>query len=127
MKNKRKIVIVCIALFVGGLHFIIGPKYNGPFKHFLRGYLIDILLPFVLYLLCNAGKIASKFKFAAAVGVFLIGVGVETLQYFHVPLFGRTFDPLDILMYGLGVIMGVLFDLSVLSRLDNTPPVESGP
>lgn len=118
MKDKRKIVIVCIALFVGGLHFMIGPRYDGPFKHFFRGYLIDILLPFSLYLLCNARVIAMKFKLAAAVGVFLIGVGVETLQYFHVPIFGRTFDPLDFLMYGVGVTLGFLFELFVLSGLD---------
>jgi hypothetical protein len=30
--------------------FFIGPDYQGIFKHFIRGYLIDIPLPMNLYL-----------------------------------------------------------------------------
>jgi hypothetical protein len=50
--------------------------------------------------------------------VLSIGAAVEVLQYFGVPLFGRTFDPLDFVMYGVGVVAGVLLELIVLSRLD---------
>ncbi len=52
MRNSiSKLIIVLISLFVGLLHFLIGPDYQGVFKNFIRGYLIDILLPMNLYLL----------------------------------------------------------------------------
>ena len=57
--NPRKTIIVSIALFVGAMHFIIGPDYRGPFYVFIHSYLIDILLPFSMYLL--AGLIEQPF------------------------------------------------------------------
>jgi hypothetical protein len=52
MKNKKStVIIVSISIFVGLLHFVIGPDYQGIFRHFIRGYLIDIVLPMNLYLL----------------------------------------------------------------------------
>lgn len=106
-----------IALFVAVLHFVIGPGYQGPFKDFFSGYLIDILLPFVLYLLFGFFKFSLlKKKLVRGLLVFSIGVGVEVLQYLEIPVFGRTFDPLDFLMYGIGIFLGVLFDHFVLSR-----------
>jgi hypothetical protein len=36
---------------------------------------------------------------------------VETSQYYGFPIFGSTFDPLDILAYAVGVGLGVLLDL----------------
>ena len=35
---------------------------------------------------------------------------VEVAQYFGVPLLGRTYDPLDFLMYALGVILAAALD-----------------
>lgn len=46
-----KHVVVGICLVVGLLHFVAGPRYGGPWPGFVRGYLIDILLPLALYLL----------------------------------------------------------------------------
>ena len=47
----RKLLITIIALSVGALHFVTGEGYQGPFPVFVNGYLIDILLPMVLFLL----------------------------------------------------------------------------
>jgi hypothetical protein len=42
---------------------------------------------------------------------------MEASQYFGRPLFGSTFDPLDILAYAGGVTLGLLLDLFVFPRL----------
>jgi hypothetical protein len=45
-----------------------------------------------------------------ATAVVLFGATVELLQYLGVPLFGRTFDPLDLLMYATGAIAALAFE-----------------
>lgn len=49
--------------------------------------------------------------------VFGIGVFVETAQYFGIHILGETFDPLDYAAYGAGVVIAVLFDLCIFSRV----------
>jgi hydrogenase maturation factor len=49
--------------------------------------------------------------------VFGFGCFVELSQYFGYPVLGSTFDPLDILAYAGGVLMGVLLDLVVFPQL----------
>jgi hypothetical protein len=55
-----------------------------------------------------------------AATVFLFGCTVETSQYLGYPLFGSTFDPLDILAYATGVGLGVFFDLFLFPRTIKT-------
>jgi len=84
----------------------------------MNGYLIDILLPTTLYLLL--GLIENKLirsRIFRACAVFGFGCFVETSQYFGHPVFGSTFDPLDILAYAGGVLLGILLDLFVFPRL----------
>lgn len=88
--SKRKIFVTSISIFVGLLHFIIGPNYNGPFSIFVNSYLIDILLPFTLYYLFTVNKKFAK-KIPAAIVVFIFGFSVETLQYFNINVFGSNF------------------------------------
>lgn len=114
----RKAVIVTIALFVGSLHFIIRPDYQGPLHEFIHYYLIDILLPFSMYLI--AGLVEHPLlgaRWTRAISVFGFGVTVETLQYFDIDVFGSTFDPMDIVMYGTGVLSGIAFEKLILTHL----------
>lgn len=109
---------MCIAVAVGLLHFLTGPGYRGPFPVFVNGYMIDILLPFAMYLVLGIAN-QSILRSGMARGGFVFGVGAvtETLQYFGVPIFGRTFDLLDYLMYGIGIGLAVVFEWRVLSRM----------
>jgi hypothetical protein len=118
MANPRKIIIVLIALLVGLLHFIIGPDYQGPFKDFVSGYLIDILLPFSLYLLMGLFK-NSIFQHLILRGVviFLIGLSVEILQLKGIKLFGNTADINDLLAYAFGILSAMLFDRFALRKV----------
>ena len=43
---NRKVVVVFIAVVVGLLHCLTGPRYRGPFPAFVNGYMTDVLLPF---------------------------------------------------------------------------------
>jgi hypothetical protein len=113
----KKLLITLIALAVGLLHFVTGENYRGPFPAFMNGYLIDILLPMTLYLLIGLIETnwirSTPFRAAA---VFLFGCVVEASQYLGYPLFGSTFDPLDILAYVGGVLLGVFLDLVLFPR-----------
>jgi hypothetical protein len=111
-------VVVGIALAVGALHFVTGPSYQGPFRPFVNGHLIDIVLPFAMFLVLGIPDHTTlRRPLLRAILVLGVGVTTETLQYFGAPIFGRTFDPLDYLMFGIGVGGGVVFERTVLSRL----------
>jgi hypothetical protein len=121
---NRKTIVVVIAVVVGLLHFLTGPRYHGPCQTFVNGYMIDILLPFAMYLLLGIikGKILLN-SVARGTFVFAVGAVTETLQYFNVPIFGQTFDLLDYLMFGIGILLGIIFENIVLSRI----PMEVSP
>jgi len=120
----HRVIVAAICLGVGGLHFVTGPSYEGPFPAFVNGYLIDLLLPFAMCLLLGIQDF-KVFRGRAPRLILVFGVGfvTETLQYFGVPLFGRTFDPLDYLMFAAGIGGAVVFEWLVLSRIskDSAP------
>ena len=123
MKNKLStILIVIISLSVGLLHFPLGPNYDGPFREFVRGYLMDILLPMDLYLLLQISlRLFFNVINSRIIGitfVFVFGIIVEILQLNKIHFLGSTFDPIDILMYGFGICLGVLIDFIVIDKLE---------
>jgi hypothetical protein len=114
----KKAIIVAIALFVAALHFVVGPTYEGPARTFVNGYLIDLLLPFAMFLL--TGLVEHPLVRPAwirGIVVFGVGAAAETFQAVGVGALGSTFDSLDYLMYAIGVVGGVIFEKAVLSRL----------
>ena len=114
----RKIIITTIALIVGALHFLTGEQYQGQFPVFVNGYLIDILLPMVLFLLMGLfEKRLIRSPIFRVCAVFGFGCFVEASQYFGHPIFGSTFDPLDILAYAGGVLLGIFLDLLLFPRM----------
>jgi hypothetical protein len=123
----RKVVVVVIAVLVGLLHFLTGPHYRGPFPTFVNGYLIDILLPFAMYLVLGIAELPIlRSGIARGLCVFAVGAITETLQYFGVPIFGQTFDPLDYVMFAVGILLAALFERIVLSRVPVGVPSRPG-
>jgi hypothetical protein len=123
MKNKKSIyIIVLISLFVGLLHVVIGPDYQGVFRHFIRGYLIDILLPMNLYLLLQISLrkniSVSRSRIIGAVFTFAFGTIVEILQFYKIDFLGTTYDAWDILMYGIGIGLGIVIDLIIIDKFE---------
>lgn len=119
-RQKKILVMLFLVIPVALLHFVTGPGYKGPFPDFVNGYLIDILLPFALYFLLCPQDLTTRFLrpwWAKAIPVFMIGLATEISQYLGVPIFGQTYDPLDILAYAVGVGGAVLVDLFIFSRI----------
>jgi len=115
----RRRLVVAIALFVGLLHFVTGPGYRGPARSFVNGYLIDLFLPLAMYLVLGLPERPLALSRVARVCVVLsVGCSVEALQYFGVPIFGRTFDPVDLVMYALGVAAGIVLEAGILPRFE---------
>lgn len=113
LKLRRKLVVVTICLVVAALHLVTGPDYRGPWRAFVTGYLVDLALPFSLVLLLGIGlEHTPTFQRPGlrATAVVALGAAVELLQYLGVPLFGRTFDVLDLLMYAMGAMAAVAFE-----------------
>lgn len=111
--DPRRPVVVAICLVVAALHLVTGPQYRGPFRAFVTGYLIDVALPFAMVLLLGVGLATVRVLRPALVRaglVVLLGVVVEGAQLLGVPLFGRTFDPLDVLAYAAGALAAVGFE-----------------
>lgn len=111
--------MVTVNLIVAALHLVTGPEYRGPWRGFVTGYLIDLLLPFALVLLLGLGlERTPTFRRPVVRGVAVIALGivVEFLQYMGVPLFGRTFDPLDVVMYATGAMAAVGFERLAFAR-----------
>jgi hypothetical protein len=121
MHSKGKsLVTIAVMLPIAGLHFVTGEHYSGPFPGFVNGYLLDILLPFGLYiLLCSSERTVPFLRpwWIKALPVLAVGFGVEIAQFTGAPIFGRTYDPLDFVMYGIGVGMAVVADRFVLPRI----------
>ncbi len=74
MALTQKTVVVAIALFVAALHFVVGPNYRGPFPGLVNGYLIDLLLPFAMFLVMGFVEIGFvKQRVIRALLVFGVG------------------------------------------------------
>jgi hypothetical protein len=43
---------------------------------------------------------------------------VELLQFYEIEFLGRTFDPWDILMYGIGTGLGIAIDLTIIDKFE---------
>jgi hypothetical protein len=119
-QSRKSIVTICIMVPIALLHLVTGRSYDGPYPELVNGYLIDILLPFGLFFLLSpqdAVVPVLRRWWVKALPVLAIGYTVETAQYLGVPIFGRTFDPLDYLAYTLGVTLAVIADKLVFPRL----------
>lgn len=127
MRNKKSTyIIVSISILVGFLHFVFGPGYKGIFMYFIHSYLIDIILPLSLYLLLQIplrrNMAVNRSRVAGAIIPFAIGTIVEILQLYEFDFLGRTYDPWDILMYGIGIGLGVVIDLTIIDKLERHRP-----
>ena len=119
-QQRKSLVVVSVMIPIALLHFVTGSNYKGPHPEFVNGYLLDILVPFGFYfLLCPQDVVFSFLKpwFVKGLPVFAVGFSVEVAQFYGVPIFGRTFDPLDFVMYGMGIILAAILDTTVLPRI----------
>jgi len=115
---RKKVVITSIMILIALIHFFTGSNYKGPYPGFVNGYLLDILVPFGFYfLLCLSKFPLLKSWIVRSILVFGVASFTEIAQFFGVPIFGQTFDPVDFIMFGIGVILATIFDIIVFPRI----------
>jgi hypothetical protein len=116
--SRKMVVVVCLVVPIALLHFFTGSAYRGPWPEFVNGYLLDILVPFAFYSLLVLPEMPLLKPWPVkALLVFGAGASVEIAQYFGAPILGRTFDPLDFVMYGLGIGLAAFVDVMVFPRV----------
>jgi len=115
------VIIISIQLVIAAIHiFRLGQIFEGNLYNLYYSYFSDLILPFGIYFLLSANEYSIPFLRhwrVKALAVFSLATLAEILQYFGVYALGVTFDPIDILMYGCGVILAAIVDTQVFSRL----------
>jgi len=118
---KRLAVTFGIVILVALAHiFRVGSYLEGGWYDLYYSFFSDLILPFACYFMLSADEIwipiLRRWEVKAAIA-FLIPSVAETCQYFGIPVLGSTFDVLDYLMYGIGVLFAVVVDTQVFSRV----------
>jgi hypothetical protein len=108
------IVPIAVMLFIAAIHiFRIGTYFSGKLFILYYSFFSDIVIPIGIYfLLCMDAVFIPRlknWKTKAAV-VFVIAAATEIAQAFGIPLLGNTFDPLDFVMFGVGIFIAVGLD-----------------
>ena len=108
-------------LVIAALHgFRVGASLPEKWKLIYYSYFSDFILPFGFYfLLCSKERshpLLQNWGFKAGL-IFASATTAECLQYFGIYALGVTFDPVDIVMYGLGATTAVFLDTFIFARL----------
>ena len=119
-KNKRTIFVVVLQS-VMAVFFVAGKSWmSGSLRVFYQSYFADVIIPFSFYfllsLISDSHKQLNKW-WVKALLVFGLCALSETLQYFGVFALARVFDPVDYLMYGVGVLLAAFVDRQIFSRI----------
>ncbi len=118
--KSRIIIAICILLIIALIHiFRVGSTLQGSLYTLYYGYFSDIIIPFGMFFLLYFNEIhiplLRKWQ-AKAILVFGIASSTEIMQACGVPLLGQTFDPLDFVMFGTGVLLAVAVDQCLINR-----------
>ena len=112
--QKKKYLVVGVELILGLLHVIgIGRRSSERMFTLSASYFSDLALPFGFYFLLSISEEKTTFlkKWWVKAGiVFLMASLAEVGQYFGLYILGRTFDPIDFIVYAFGVLLAVLVD-----------------
>lgn len=116
--TKRAIVIL-IQVGIASLHvFRFGRLLSGEWYRLYYSYFSDVALPFGVYFLLTLSEERMPLlrPWYGKAGIVLAStIAAEVAQYFGLYVLGVTFDPLDIVMYGVGVLLAALLDVKVFA------------
>ena len=122
-KNRivRTATGVSINLIIASAHiFRLGSYLNGDLYILYYSYASDILLPIGFYFLLCLNDVNFRLLrnwYVKALIVFLLATFTEIMQAFGIYMLGVTFDVIDILMFGIGVLLAAILDVQVFERL----------
>ena len=114
------LIIILIQVAIALIHvFRLGQIFQGQAYNLYYGYFSDLIIPFGAYFLLslNDATISVLRKWYVKAGlIFALATIAEICQFFGIEVLGVTFDPFDILMYGIGVSVAALIDVKVFTR-----------
>ena len=100
--------------------FRVGTYLDGMLFTLYYSYFSDIIIPFGMYFLLCLNDVSIRFLqdwWVKALLVFATASLTEVMQAFGVPLLGQTFDPLDFVMFGVGVLLAAFVDGVLFNRV----------
>jgi hypothetical protein len=119
IKNKKVILVVFVQLVIA-FFFVIGARWaSRPVYIFYQSYFADIAIPLGFYFLLAIKGDESKYLnvwWKRVLAVFALTATSETLQYFGVFALARVFDPMDYLMYIIGVLLAAFVDRKIFTK-----------
>ena len=119
-QTKRIRLIILIQLIIASV-LIIGAGWASRSTYILfHSYYTDIFLPLGFYFLLSIkGNESIYFNswWKKALAVFALTATSETLQYFGIFALARVFDPLDYVMYGIGVLLAASIERLVFTKV----------
>lgn len=114
-------IIILIEGIIAMIHiFRLGQIFEGYAYNLYYSYFSDLILPFGIYFLLSTNEttipVLRKW-YVKAGAIFLLTTGAEICQLFGIEVLGVTLDPIDICIYGVGVLMAVFVDKQILTRI----------
>jgi hypothetical protein len=117
---KKTLIIISLVIVIALIHFFrLGQLFEGKAYDFYYSYFSDFILPFTGYFLLTLNEVSipvMRHWYVKAGIIFLTATIAEVCQYFGVEVLGSTFDPVDILTYGCGVLSAAFIDKKILSK-----------
>jgi hypothetical protein len=113
-------VAITVILFIAAIHiFRVGTYFSGKLFILYYSFFSDIVIPIGIYFMLCINDVSipilKNWKTKAAI-VFIIAAGTEIAQAFGIPILGSTFDPLDFVMFGVGIFIAIGLDY-IFSRV----------
>jgi len=125
----RRALAIGVILAVAAMHILrLGTYLHGSLFRMYYAYASDILVPTAMYfvLILTTGHVRFLDTWRAKAGlVFAAASFTEILQACGVPILGRTFDPLDFVMFAVGGLLAAGLDQGILAL--NTRKPRHGP
>jgi hypothetical protein len=113
------LIIIFIQIIVALIHvFRLGQIFNGQAYNLYYSYFSDLILPFGGYFLLSMNDATIPFLrrwYTKAGIIFTLTTFAEICQLFGFEVLGVTFDPIDILMYGSGVLIAAFIDVKIFA------------
>lgn len=114
-------IVVGVHLVIALIHALrMGTYFRGALYTLHYSYFSDIIVPLGMYFLLSLNDFSLKFLrpwWVKASIVFGIATFTEVMQAWGIHLLGETFDPLDIVMFAVGVLAASLVERRFLARL----------
>lgn len=120
MHDKRVRLVIVLQVLTAFI-FIAGSRVAHQSMQILyQSYFADIAIPFAFYFLLSLVEYRHgvlQAWWAKALVVFGLCAASEILQFFGIFALARVFDPIDFVMYGLGVLLAVIVDRVALTKI----------